>query len=72
MAVRTIRFNKQEESILDRVLDHYGADFSTCGKTLLFDKIEDLRDIAAVKRIREPKRSEYLSSDDIDSMFAGK
>ena len=66
MAVRTIRFNKQEESVLGRVLKHYGDDFSTCVKTLLFDKIEDLRDIAAIKRIREGKKSEYVSAGDID------
>lgn len=69
MAVRTIRFNKQEESALGRLLEHYGADFSTCVKTLLFDRLEDLKDIAAISRIREGKRPDYSSADEIDGLF---
>ena len=69
MAVRTIRFNKQEESALGKLLDHYGADFSSCVKTLLFDRLEDLKDIAAVSRIHEGKRGDYSGADDIDALF---
>lgn len=69
MAVKTIRFNKQEESALGKVLDHYGSDFSTCVKTLLFDKLEDIKDIAAVGRVSEGRKSDYSSADDIDELF---
>lgn len=69
MAVRTIRFNKEEESALSKLLEHYGSDFSTCVKTLLFDRLEDLKDIVAVSRIRKGKRTDYERADDIDALF---
>ncbi len=69
MSVKTIRFNKQEESMLKAVLAYYGKDFSNCIKELLSEKIEDLRDAGFVKKIKEGKQSAYLTADQITSLF---
>lgn len=69
MSVKTIRFNKQEESMLKMVLSHYSTDFSTCVKELISEKIEDLKDMNFIKCLKEGETSEYLSSDQISSIF---
>ena len=68
MSVKTVRFNKQEESMLRALLSYYRKDFSHCIKELIAEKLEDLEDIAAVKRIKEGKQSDYLTAAQIDSL----
>lgn len=70
MSVKTIRFNKEEESMLKTILRHYHTDFSDCIKELIIEKLEDLRDIGYVKRLKEGKPSDYLSANQITSLFA--
>ena len=69
MSVKTIRFNKTESKVLNKVLSHYGKDFSSCVKDLLTEKLEDLRDVEFVSKIREGTRKDYFSADQIISMY---
>ncbi len=69
MAIKTVRFNQAEEKILKKVLTYYNQDFSGCVKALLAEKIEDLRDLAVIRGIREGKREDYLSGGEIDKLF---
>ena len=69
MSIKTVRFNKEEESMLKKIIDYYHADFSGCIKELIAEKLEDLRDIGYVKRLKEGKRSEYLGAEQITSLF---
>ena len=69
MSVKTVRFNKEEQSMLKKIVDYYHTDFSSCIKELIAEKLEDLRDIGYVKRLKEGKHSEYLGADQITSMF---
>lgn len=69
MTVKTIRFNKDESKVLKKVLTHYGKDFSSCVKDLLTEKLEDLRDIEFVSKIREGTKRDYYSADQITSMY---
>ena len=72
MAVKTVRFNKQEEMMLRKVLTYYGTDFSHCVKELLAEKLEDLLDIGMLKDIKEAKKENYFSAADIDKLYDGK
>jgi predicted DNA-binding protein len=72
MSIKTIRFNREEEGMLKAVLSHYATDFSTCVKELIAEKVEDLRDMNYIKRLREGKPSEYLSADQITHLFTKK
>jgi len=69
MSIKTIRFNKQEETMLRAVLLHYSKDFSHCVKELISEKLEDLRDIGYVSYLKEGKKSNYLSADKISALF---
>ena len=69
MSVKTVRFNKEEESMLKKIVDYYHTDFSGCIKELIAEKLEDLRDIGYVKRLKEGKPSEYLGADHITALF---
>lgn len=71
MTVKTVRFNDKEEEALKKLLDHYNADFSTCVKTLLFEKLEDLEDIKAVMSIKEGRSEDYRSAAEINALFDG-
>jgi len=51
MAVRTVRFNKEEESKLKVLLAYYHSDFSSCVKELFVEKLEDLQDMGVIKKI---------------------
>jgi hypothetical protein len=69
MSVKTVRFNKSEESKLKALLRFYKADFSQCVKELIAEKLEDLQDIGFIARIKEGKRSAYLTGQEISSLF---
>jgi hypothetical protein len=45
------------------------GNLATRAKTLLNDKREGLKDIKAVGRIREGKRSDYVTAQHVDSLF---
>ncbi len=70
MAVKTVRFNKNEERMLKKVLVYYHTDFSSCVKELLAEKLEDLRDIHVIRGIKEGKSDDYLSAKDIDKLYS--
>ena len=69
MSVKTVRFNREEEGMLKAILRYYHSDFSGCIKELIAEKLEDLRDIGTIKRLREGKPSDYLGADQITSLF---
>ena len=69
MAVKTVRFNKEEETKLKKVLAYYGTDFSNCVKELLAEKLEDLLDIGVIKGIREGNKKDYFSAGDINKLY---
>lgn len=69
MTVKTIRFNKDESKVLNKVLSYYGKDFSSCVKDLLTEKLEDLTDIEFIGRIKEGIKKDYLSADQITSTY---
>ncbi len=69
MTVKTIRFNEKEEAALQKVLDHYNSDFSTCVKNLLFEKLEDLEDIKVIMRIKEGRREDYKTAMEVNALF---
>lgn len=69
MAVKTVRFNKEEETKLKKVLAYYGTDFSNCVKELLAEKLEDLLDIGMIKGIREGKKEDYFSAGYINKLY---
>jgi len=69
MSVKTVRFNKEEESMLKAIIDYYRTDFSGCIKELIIEKLEDLRDIGTIKRLKEGTPSDYLAADHITSLF---
>ncbi len=69
MSVKTVRFNKEEEVMLKAMLDYYHTDFSSCIKELIVEKLEDLRDIGVIKRLKEGVPSDYLGADQITSLF---
>ena len=71
MSVKTVRFNKEEESMLKKIVDYYHTDFSGCIKELIAEKLEDLRDIGYVKRLKEGKLSDYTTADKITAIFNG-
>ena len=72
MRIRTVRFNKQEENMLKNILSYYSKDFSSCIKELITEKLEDLRDMRFITKIKEGKPSTYLSADQINSLFKTK
>ena len=72
MSVKTVRFNKEEESMLRVILGYYHADFSQCIKELIAEKLEDLRDAGFIKKLREGKVSEYLNAGQIASLYKGQ
>ena len=69
MSVKTVRFNKEEEGMLQTILRYYHTDFSGCIKELIAEKLEDLRDIGTIKRLKEGKSSDYLGANQITSLF---
>jgi hypothetical protein len=69
MSVKTVRFNKEEESMLQKILHYYKTDFSVCIKELIAEKLEDLRDIGTIKRLKEGKPFDYLGANQITSLF---
>lgn len=69
MSVKTVRFNKREEVMLKVVLQYYRTDFSHCIKELMVEKLEDLRDIRFIKRIKEGKTDDYVSANKITSLY---
>ena len=69
MTTKTVRFNKSEEGMLKTILEHYHTDFSNCIKELIAEKLEDLRDIGVIKRLKEGNPSDYLGADQITSLF---
>jgi predicted DNA-binding protein len=69
MSVKTIRFNKKEESMLKKILSHYATDFSTCVKELIAEKLEDLQDIGFLQRLKEGRPGDYLSASQISAFF---
>jgi hypothetical protein len=72
MSVKTVRFNKREEILLKKVLLYYDKDFSSCVKDLFKEKIEDLRDIAYIDKLREGKITSYVKADDIDKIYRSR
>ena len=72
MSVKTIRFNKQEETSLKKILAYYQEDFSTCIKELLAEKLEDLADIKHINRIREAHQEDYLTASEINALAKKK
>ena len=69
MSVKTVRFNREEEGMLKAILHYYRTDFSGCIKKLIAEKLEDLRDIGTIKRLKEGNPSDYLGADQITSLF---
>ena len=69
MSVKTVRFNKHEATMLKKILTYYRADFSSCVKQLLSEKLEDLADIGCIKKFRETNPENYLTAKEIDSHF---
>ena len=69
MSVKTVRFNKSEESKLRALLRFYKADFSQCVKELIAEKLEDLQDVGFIARIKENKGSDYLTGSQISRLF---
>ncbi len=69
MSIKTVRFNRQEEALLKKILAHYGKDFSSCIKALFREKMEDLKDQATIKGIKEGKQADYLTADKLESLF---
>jgi predicted DNA-binding protein len=69
MSIKTIRFNREEEGMLKMVLTHYSTDFSTCVKELIAEKLEDLKDMKYIKRLKEGKLSTYMNADQISRLF---
>ena len=69
MSVKTVRFNREEEGMLKTILHYYHTDFSGCIKELIAEKLEDLRDIGTIRRLKEGKPSDYLGADQITSLF---
>lgn len=69
MSVKTIRFNDGEEKLLQKLMDHYGLDFSSCIKMLLREKLEDLVDAGWIKGFKEGKPDDYHSAEEIDKLF---
>lgn len=70
MTVKTIRFNKHEENIIKALLNYYHADFSTCVKALLAEKLEDLQDIGFIAHFKEGKVEDYLDSKEIEKIYS--
>ena len=69
MSVKTVRFNKEEESMLKAILRYYRTDFSGCIKELIVEKLEDMRDIGTIKRLKEGNPADYFVADKITSLF---
>lgn len=69
MSVKTVRFNKIEESKLKALLRFYKSDFSQCVKELIAEKLEDLEDIGFIARMKEGKRSDYSTADQIARLY---
>ena len=69
MSVKTVRFNRSEEGMLKTIIEHYHTDFSSCVKELIAEKLEDLRDIGVIKRLKECNPSDYLGADQITALF---
>ena len=72
MSIRTIRFNKDEERMLKKILLHYKTDFSSCVKGMIEEKLETLADLNSIKGIRESQSGDYLTSKEIDSPYKEK
>ena len=70
MAVRTIRFNQEEENMVKALLAYFNTDFSGCVKELFAEKLEDLRDIRVIKGIKEGNKADYLTANKIDKLFS--
>ena len=70
MAIKTVRFNRDEELMVKRTLSYYNSDFSACVKELFAEKMEDLQDIGIIKGIKEGRKEDYLTANDIDKLFS--
>lgn len=55
--------------MVKRILAYYNSDFSGCVKELFAEKLEDLRDIGIIKNIKEGKKDDYLTANEIDKLF---
>ncbi|PIW59788.1 MAG: hypothetical protein COW13_04275 [Candidatus Omnitrophica bacterium CG12_big_fil_rev_8_21_14_0_65_50_5] len=70
MTIKTIRLNKEEETLVDRILFYYKKDFSSCVKELISEKLEDLQDMRFIEKIKEGKSGkDYLSGDEISGLL---
>lgn len=69
MSVKTVRFNREEESMLKTIIRYYHTDFSGCIKELISEKLEDLRDIGTIRLLKEGKPSDYLGAGQISAFF---
>jgi hypothetical protein len=70
MTVKTIRLNKDEEKLINRILKHFQKDFSSCVKDLFAEQAEDLQDISLIERIKEsPSKKDYVSAQDISKLL---
>ncbi len=69
MSIKTVRFNKQEEKIAKKIITYYKKDFSACVKELMEEKLEDLIDIGHIKKFKEGRFEDYLTSREIDRLF---
>ncbi len=67
MAVVSVRLNKDEEKILDYLVNELHEEKSTIFKKSLFDKYEDIQDIKFIdqyiKDSKNKKRKEYTAEE---------
>ncbi|HNZ28248.1 MAG TPA: DUF6290 family protein [Spirochaetota bacterium] len=61
MAITSIRFNKDEEKVLNYLKEHLHYDTSTLLKKALFDLYEDFKDREIIDKVEEKSRNNSLS-----------
>jgi len=68
MAIITLRFNEEEEKILDLLVKYFDADKSKILKEAMWDKFEDLRDREIIDGFEKKERAgkaKFATADDL-------
>jgi len=65
MGVASIRFNKNEQGILNFLKNHYHCDTSSLLKKSLWELFEDTKDNEIIEEFEKKKNPEFFSFEEI-------
>ncbi|MBN2544990.1 MAG: hypothetical protein JXB50_04270 [Spirochaetes bacterium] len=69
MAVTSVRFNKNEEKILNYLKNHFHCDASTLVKKSLYELYEDLKDKEIIEKFEDEENNKKIHFNTIDNIL---